>query len=584
MAEQGLAEIEVVSADTPWCADCRRFYHYVGNPDCPTNSRHKDQRKQKGKSGHEKSKDNAEKNPKGKEKEKGKERGRKEKDKGSREKDGRKSSDRDKEKEREKESHYPTTGRELVVWKERSKFTYQEVLKGTETHQKETNEREVEKEKEREQKETELKEDGKNKQEDEDMEEKGIKEEDLGDMEEKNGVNHEEEEEKQEERTEGEIEEEEEEDEKEEEEEEDEEDEEEEEEEEEEDNELQKEREKEEDKGNPRREEGKDKAENLDETPGEEFPVSRIGKAKNEDGLEKVNKEFPTEEIRGNPNSEDMGTTKKTVGDLLEEGEEQGDEQTEEDLVEEEGRNNSKSEGEVDILGIVRETLQGRITEDNSWNSPQDLLTQYDAARALTHGSLSGKAKLYYNDMYESDRKKEGRPDQEEGGLTEEVQKESTKEWSFIDTEPPTVPGKTRCSILKEVNHKINRIVIPGGSPSKRAQMNDATGVSTTEEESIEISPERIQKSVGVGQKRSYLHQVARREISLSRPMKTFSEQDRLKGAVEKYLVPLICSDVSSNDTLVLTRLTNNEVAEIPAIPVKDTPTDEEIVELTKRS
>ncbi|GBG68011.1 hypothetical protein CBR_g1131 [Chara braunii] len=36
-AEHGYVELEVIGADTPWCATCRQFYHFAGDPACPKN-------------------------------------------------------------------------------------------------------------------------------------------------------------------------------------------------------------------------------------------------------------------------------------------------------------------------------------------------------------------------------------------------------------------------------------------------------------------------------------------------------------------------------------------------------------------
>ncbi|GBG77447.1 hypothetical protein CBR_g23896 [Chara braunii] len=37
LAEHGYVELEVIGADTPWCASCKQFYHFAGDPSCPKN-------------------------------------------------------------------------------------------------------------------------------------------------------------------------------------------------------------------------------------------------------------------------------------------------------------------------------------------------------------------------------------------------------------------------------------------------------------------------------------------------------------------------------------------------------------------
>ncbi|GBG77684.1 hypothetical protein CBR_g24130 [Chara braunii] len=41
LSEFGFVNIEVVCADTPWCPDCRRYFHFAGDVDCTKNKRQK---------------------------------------------------------------------------------------------------------------------------------------------------------------------------------------------------------------------------------------------------------------------------------------------------------------------------------------------------------------------------------------------------------------------------------------------------------------------------------------------------------------------------------------------------------------
>ncbi|GBG86882.1 hypothetical protein CBR_g42166 [Chara braunii] len=74
LAEHGYVELEVIGADTPWCASCKQFYHFAGDPSCPKN-KNRNSKGQEGQSGQDEGSGGGRDKEKGEEREKDPEKG-----------------------------------------------------------------------------------------------------------------------------------------------------------------------------------------------------------------------------------------------------------------------------------------------------------------------------------------------------------------------------------------------------------------------------------------------------------------------------------------------------------------------------
>ncbi|GBG82754.1 hypothetical protein CBR_g36284 [Chara braunii] len=534
MAEYGFAEIEVINADTPWCADCRRFYHYAGDQDCHLNPRYKNQRNQKKQGqkehpGREKSK--------GKHQGGGKEKQKEARDKGkgeasssgaSPEKGGNGEEPKKSNKDDPNPAPHAGKGKEIVVWKEKRSF--REVVKngkpsGTEdSGQKGQGDQE---------KEVEMREDLQQVGNDNEELEKTAGEEVAGK---------------------GEV-------------------------------------EKDRDKEDIEMGEG--------ESDGDADPQEKekVGLSTMEEILEEIHhdeeeKRMEDREIRERDEEEEgereseqgllleeeellQNNEKKTspspLGDedSMEQMENQGDLDGEGEGSEEGSVNSEQEEGngegtdaeeEDGILGIVGEALQG---SSGGSTLQREALTENGPPGSLEDGSTqkgNDGFRIYDNAYFEKDQLREG------------------NDFVLSLLVAPAPSKATRLNRKATINN-----VRSGRTPSKKAKMNDSRSVETDCEELTEATPEPVLREDSVSRKRCHGFRVNRKELSQAGPMKTLSLADRSKGSVKKFLVPLILSEVPPNGTLVLTRLTDNEVLEIPSIPVNSTPSDEEVAELTKR-
>ncbi|GBG66525.1 hypothetical protein CBR_g63107 [Chara braunii] len=545
LSEFGYVDIEVVCADTPWCPDCRRFFHSAGDPDCPTNKRKKTYpQKSKGKAPVEEESE--------KEKDKGNGR-RKQKEKTSKQKvdqtfqpQNKSGGGRDDHKTQNKENLSESSkGWQMVVWRGRKKMTYMpkgdanlagdEATKAVDkpgdkageseegqadkTAKEKDWEEEGGKEDIRQKPQTEAEEEGDGKKIDdsEQMDEDGENEEDAL-IRKKKGDN-------KAEATDRDL------------------------------RDMDSMR-----KANPFWKPVPDSSSDKGQT--EKPLVENLG----EDEVSTKNERIfiiDDEDILGEGNEAE----EKMKGHrVVPEGEdEEVEEEEEERGTGEKSEAESGEESDRDLLGFMGKELEGDPQGQTKSSAEKTDVPDLRSGPSTPVGEKTaglGSFKIYDNLFF--------RP------VPSVSEPQHLQHPEGIS---PSILGGS--GTLQRGGRRWND-TLKGDSPSKRKKVLEGRGVGSYSAghrvSTTAILPLDLTKT----RKRSFLHQTGGKQLSFAGPMKTLTKRDKVKGPAKSYLAPLICSETPLG-TMVLTRILTNEALEIPVIQVNSPPTEGEVLDLTKR-
>ncbi|GBG76824.1 hypothetical protein CBR_g23040 [Chara braunii] len=230
--------------------------------------------------------------------------------------------------------------------------------------------------------------------------------------------------------------------------------------------------------------------------------------------------------------------------------------------VEKVGREVSKEEAQKGQVKERRADEAGLLKESLEAISPPPMRPELQPLGNFT---------VYNNNSFISEDIDQ--PDRPKFEMDKDVQENS---WKLADIFPFQKVGNQQ--LLRE----LGLTQVNGFSPAKKTKRNDATaGRASGEESGSPPRDQRLEKDKE-GRKRPRSLSQSRRELSLAGPMKTITKADKTKGPIKQFLIPLIISE-SAVGLVLLTRITSEDGLEISAIPVIAAPSNEEAVELAKR-
>ncbi|GBG69931.1 hypothetical protein CBR_g4756 [Chara braunii] len=247
----------------------------------------------------------------------------------------------------------------------------------------------------------------------------------------------------------------------------------------------------------------------------------------------------------------------------------------------------SEEEAEEDFLGVVGNSLSGEGNGEGEEEEDEEVRDDGNSIVSDTQKNKGNSAfkdfRIYTNESFFLDKEKPDPVLSTQGHMEAELKE--------VDGDKGEEGGSAKGGGLTDTGEKnlFNRytgIYLQESSglesPSKRAKGNDTSGIGTSmnvvEDAQNTGPPEEEFK----GSKRSLLCRSLRKELSLAGPMRTITRAIKDSGPAKEFLTPLICSD-TVNGIMVLTRITQNEGLKLPAILITSTPSDEEVIELTKR-